>query len=101
MMAHESTPPSPPRLDPQTMDELRAVLDRAARRGNHTDELHVVLQRAAAEAHEKSIQAEHLLLIMKDLWQSLPEVRRVSDSGRQTTLLQELISRCIEQYYHA
>ena len=96
-MAFERTPV--PQLDADTLDALRGVMDRAARRGNHTDELHDVLCRAAGEAREKGIQAEHLLLVMKDLWHSLPELHRLANSERQTALLQELISRCIERYY--
>lgn len=97
MMAFERTPS--PRLEPDTMEALREVMDRAVRRGNHGDELHDILCRAAAEAHEKGIQAEQLLLVMKELWHSLPELNRASDTDRQTTLLQELITHCIQRYY--
>ena len=62
-------------------------------------ELQEVLARAATEAREKDIHAEQLLVIMKDLWYSLPDLRGAADSERQTELLQELISRCITQYY--
>ena len=74
-------------------------MDRAVRRGNHTDELHDILRRVSAEAREKGIQAEQLLIIMKELWYSLPELRRVADNDLQVALLQELISRCIDRYY--
>jgi hypothetical protein len=97
MMAYERTPSH--RLEPETAEALRGVMNRAVARGDHSDELHDVLCRAAAEAREKGIQAEQLLVIMKDLWNSLPELRRVTGSERQTELLQELISRCIERYY--
>ena len=89
---------SPP-LDADTLDALRTVMQRAIHRGDHCQELQNVLRRAAAEAREKRINAEHLLLMMKDLWYSLPDVRGVGDAGRQTELLQELVSRCISQYY--
>jgi hypothetical protein len=97
MMAFDRTPS--PRLDAETLDSLRVVMDRALRRGNHDSELHQVLTRAAAEAREKAIPPEQLLIIMKDVWHSLPELRRAPDTERQTELLQELISRCIERYY--
>ena len=101
MMAFERTPPSPPRLEPETMDVLRSALDKAAGRGHHSDELHDALCLAARDARDKGIQAEQLLLIMKELWHSLPELRRVSDTERQTELLQELITLCIQRYYDA
>ena len=96
-MAFDRTPS--PQLESETVEALRAVMDRAVRRGNHTDELHDILCRVAAEAREKRIQAEQLLVIMKELWYSLPELRRVADNDRQVALLQELISRCIDRYY--
>jgi len=97
MMAFDRTPT--PRLDTETLESLRSVMDRALRRGNHGNELQDVLTRAATEAREKAIPPEQLLVIMKDLWHSLPELRRTTDADRQTELLQELISRCIERYY--
>lgn len=97
MMAFDRTPT--PQLESDTLDSLRTVMDRAVRRGNHGNELQDVLTRAATEAREKSIPPEQLLIIMKELWHSLPELRRATDSERQTELLQELISRCIERYY--
>ena len=96
-MAVDRTPT--PRLEADTLDSLRSVMDRAVKRGNHTHELRVVLTRAAAEARDKAIPPEQLLIIMKDLWHSLPELRRTADSDRQNELLQELITRCIEHYY--
>jgi hypothetical protein len=97
MMAFDRT--SSPRLEAQTLDALRAVMQRAMRKGDHGQDLQDVLRLAAAEARDKDIHAEQLLLIMKELWYSLPDLRGVDDSDRQTELLQELISRCITQYY--
>jgi hypothetical protein len=97
MMAFDRTPS--PRLEAETLDALRVVMQRAMRKGDHGQELQDVLTRAASEARDKDIHAEQLLVIMKELWFSLPDLRSVDDSDRQTELLQELISRCITQYY--
>ena len=96
MMAFDRMPS--PRLEAPTLDALRAVMQRAVRKGDHGMELQEVLARAATEAREKNIHAEQLLVIMKDLWHSLPDLR-AADTDRQNELLQELISRCITQYY--
>jgi hypothetical protein len=96
MMAFDRTPSS--RLEADTLDALRSVMQRAMRNGGHEQELQSVLARAAAEARDKNIHAEQLLVIMKELWFSLPDLR-TDDSDRQTKLLQELITRCITQYY--
>ena len=97
MMAHDRSPP--PRLESSTTDALRASLERSLKQGNHADDLHSVLCAAATEAREKGIQAEQLLVILKDLWYSLPELTRTSNPGLHTALLRELISRCIHEYY--
>ena len=96
MMAFDRMPS--PRLEAPTLDALRAVMQRAMRKGDHGMELQEVLARAATEAREKEIHAEQLLVIMKDLWHSIPDLR-AADTDRQNELLQELISRCITQYY--
>ena len=88
-----------PRLEADTLEALRGVMERAMRRGDHPQELQDILTRAATEARTKDIHAEQLLVIMKELWYSLPDVRGAGDSNRQTELLQELISRCISEYY--
>jgi transcriptional regulator of aromatic amino acid metabolism len=97
MMAFDRMPS--PRLEAETLDALRAVMQRAMHRGDHPRELQDVLTRAATEAREKQIRAEQLLIMLKELWHSLPDLRSVEDSDRQIELLQELISRCIAQYY--
>jgi|SRR5690242_11464860 hypothetical protein len=97
MMAFDRT--QSPRLEADTVNALRDVMQRAMRRGDHAHELQDVLTRAAAEARAKDIHAEQLLVMMKELWYSLPDLRGAGDSDRQTELLQQLISRCISQYY--
>ena len=97
MMAQDRTPT--PRLEASTVDALRSILGRSIQQGNHDDDLHGALCRAAAEARQKGIQAEQLLVILKDLWYSLPQLARASSPGIHTALLRELISRCIHEYY--
>jgi hypothetical protein len=98
MMAFDRTP-SLPTLDPATLDALRATLARSANHGNHADDLRTVLCAAADEARAKGIPAERLLIILKDLWYALPEVANAPSADVANTLLQELISRCIQEYY--
>ena len=97
MMVFDRVPTQ--RLEAPTVEALRSVMQRAVRKGDHGQELQDVLARAANEARDKEIRAEQLLVMMKDLWYSLPELRSAEDTDRQTELLQELISRCITQYY--
>lgn len=100
MMAHTSDSP-PPALDAETVAAVRSALARYIREGDHTTELRDLLTRVAAEARAKGIMAERLLIVLKEIWNSLPEVRH-AERGRlteQNALLQQLITRCIQQYY--
>src|SRR5437764_385157 len=98
MMAFDRTP-SRPTLVPETIEALRAALTRSVAEGNHVADRREMLCKAAEDARSKGIQAEQLLLILKDIWYSLPDVVGASSSDVENALLQELISRCIQEYY--
>ena len=98
MMAFDRTP-SRPSLDPETVEALRTTLARSVAQGNHTDELRTLLCQAAQDARAKGIQAEQLLIILKDIWYTLPALASASSSDVENALLQDLISRCIQEYY--
>jgi hypothetical protein len=85
-------------LDPATVNDLRASLMRSAQSGDHGDELKSLLARAAADARQKGIQAEQLLVALKDIWYSLPHLSTHPGNDVQTRLLQQLIARCIHEY---
>jgi hypothetical protein len=100
MMAFDRTPsPDARALDPATLQALRATLARSVAQGNHADELRDLLCRAAAEARDKDIRAEQLLIVLKDIWYSLPEVVSAPSTEVGHALLQDLVSRCIHEYY--
>jgi len=100
MMAFDRTPPVP-NLERETVEALRATLAESVENGTHSSDLRDVLCDAATDAREKGIQAEQLLLILKDIWYSLPNVASATSSDVEHALLQELISRCIEEYYRS
>ena len=97
-MAFDRTP-SQPELDPETVAALRTALAKSASQGTHVADLHDLLCRAAGDARSKGIRAEHLLLMLKDIWYALPEVMHAPSSDVENPLLRELISRCIQEYY--
>ena len=98
MMAFERTPVRPA-LDPTTIGELRSVLSRSVQAGDHGEELRDLLKRAAADARDRGVLAEQLLLALKDVWHSLPQLSTQPGNDVQTRLLQQLIARCIQEYY--
>lgn len=97
-MAFDRTPGSQS-LDAATVGELRSALTRSLDNGSHDDDLKAVLAKCAAEARRKGILAEQLLVALKDVWYSLPQVNNQPGNDVQTRLLQQLIARCIQEYY--
>ena len=85
-------------LEGDTVEALRTALAAAVDRGSHATELRDLLCRTASEARQKGIQPEHLLIALKDIWYTLPNIASAT-SDVEHTLLQQLISRCIEEYY--
>ena len=98
MMAFERTPSSAA-LVPSTVAQLRAALSHSAATGSHGEELKGLLKRAATEARQNGMQAEQLLVALKDIWYSLPDLSTQPGNDAQTRLLQQLIARCIQEYY--
>lgn len=98
MMAFEKTPGSP-HLEAKTIEALRTALARSITQGDHEADLRDLLCRTAAEAREKGIRAEQLLVALKDIWFSLPELTNKTATDVDNALLQDLVSRCIQEYY--
>lgn len=86
-------------LDPAMVSDLRNTLARSVETGDHEEDLRTLLSRAAAEARQKGMQAEQLMLALKDIWYSLPRLATHPGNDVQTRLLQQLIARCIQEYY--
>jgi hypothetical protein len=100
MMARDSTP-NRPALSQATLDSLKVALQEylLERRDTPTVSLQSVLRRIAAEAREKRIHAEQLLVSLKDVWFSLPDIGRPHDAELQNRLLQRVVTLCIREYY--
>jgi hypothetical protein len=97
MMAFERTPNSG--LDPATVAELQSALTRSLAAGAHGDDLGGILRTLAIQARERGLHAEQLLLALKDVWYALPQLSGKPSTDVQTQLLQQLIARCIQEYY--
>jgi hypothetical protein len=98
MMAHDSTQ-GPGSLDEETIRAVRGALveyiDSPARSGALRRALRVM----AAEARERSMLPEQLLIVLKDIWYSLPDVRRMPEPDDRIRLLQRVVTICIKEYY--
>ena len=100
MMAHDSSP-GPNILAKETIDAVRDALVQYVSAPACGDELGATLRRMAAEARDRSMLPEQLLIVLKDIWYSLPSVRSMSDSTEQVRLLQRVVTMCIKEYYSA
>jgi len=99
MMAHDSSPTPPGGLAEDTIDAVRSALAHYLRAPGNPVQLRAALNRMADEARTKAILPEHLLITLKQLWTSLPEVRAVGDANEQTRMLQRVVTMCIREYY--
>jgi len=54
---------------------------------------------ASAEAREKAVPPEQLLITLKNVWQSLAEVENARDFNQQQRTLQRLVTICIKEYF--
>ena len=100
MMAYDSGQTPLSRLEPETLDALRASLREHLMAGS-SPALQACLLAMATEAREKSIPAEQVLIALKDVWAKLPEVRAMTDPKEQVRLLQRVVTMCIKEYYSA
>lgn len=100
MMAHDSSPPPAAGLAEETVARTRAALSHyLADSDGDGDGLRDALDAMATEARSKSMLPEQLLVVLKDVWYTLPEVRALDDSGAQIRLLQRVVTMCIKEYY--
>jgi predicted NACHT family NTPase len=101
MMAYDSSHTPPSRLDPDTVSAVRDALRAYLADSSDPGGLQRALLRMSTEAREKDILAEQLLVVLKDVWSALPEVRGLTDAGTQMLLLQRVVTMCIKEYYSA
>lgn len=100
MMAPDSTPDRP-RLSTAATDALESALQKFLADGGDVASLQVALRDIAVEAREKKMRAEELLIVLKDVWFALPQIRRMTEGESQNRLLQRVVTLCIREYYSA
>ena len=87
-------------LSESTMKELRTALTEQLKRPDGpTQELASLLRRMAREAHDQDIRPEELIVIFKQLWNSLAESLRPQNADQYERVRQHLVTLCIQAYY--
>ena len=101
MMAHDSSNTPSRRLDDETVSAVRLALRAYLNDSRDSSGLQVPLLRMATEARAREILPEQLLIVLKDVWNALPEVRAMTDAREQIGMLQRVVTMCIKEYYSA
>lgn len=91
-----STPAS---LDAETISVVRDAFGLLARERDHARQLEAALRLVATEGRQKNIRVEQLLVTLKTLWESLPEVRQAHWPAPHHQQLQQVITTFIDKYY--
>jgi hypothetical protein len=82
------------------MKELRSALTEQLKRpDNPTPELAGLLRKVAHEARDQNIPPEELIVIFKQLWNSLAESLRPQNADQYERIRQRLVTLCIQAYY--
>ena len=98
MMAHDSSAPRPD-LSASTIAALKQSLGKVLSNPSDTSGLDEALRVLTAEAREKNVHAEQLLVVLKEVWFALPAIRSTPSGEPQNALLQRVITQCIREYY--
>ena len=99
MMAHDSSA-GRPQLSAETVARLTSALRQYAASGTDIGAIQPALRALAAEARERHVHAEQLLVLLKDVWFGLPVDPGARGEDEQQ-LLQRVITLCIREYYSA
>ena len=99
MMAHDSSQPPSGRIDDASLDAVRLALRAYLRDSEDAGALRASLLRLSTEARARSVLPEQLLVTLKELWNTLPEVRAMTDTALQVRLRQRVVTMCIREYY--
>ena len=82
------------------MEELRsALIVQLQQPDGPTKELGDLLRRIGREAKEREVRPEQLLIIFKQLWNSLAESLRPRNADHYERTRQLLVTLCIKAYY--
>jgi hypothetical protein len=82
------------------MKELRTSLaEQLKQPEGPTSELASLLKKVGREAREKNVPPEELIVIFKELWNSLAESLRPQNPDQHERVRQRLVTLCIQAYY--
>jgi hypothetical protein len=78
---------------------VRRAIEHHLRQESTDEELRRALKALARDAHARSLRAEELIIVLKQMIGSLPEVQRIANRRQRDELVAELVTLCIDVYY--
>lgn len=82
-----------------TLELVRGALQRYVRGAIDDEQVCDALEVLAREAQERQLHGEHMLVAFKRVWYDLSEGDRVRDPTERRSLLDHLVTLCIDTYY--
>ena len=98
MMAQDSSSQRPD-LSASAIAGLEKALAGFLTNPSDSKRVESALRVVTAEARQKQIHAEQLLVVLKDVWFALPPIRETPSGEPQNALPQRVITQCIREYY--
>lgn len=92
--------PEPRALSEQTLAALRRAV--SSHQGRHADSaaaVRLAVDAVVAEARDRQMRAEELILAFKAVYNALPEPITAAARADQLRLREQLITACIKAYY--
>jgi hypothetical protein len=87
-------------LSESTIRDLQAALTEQLKGPDGpTQELTKLLRQVGVEAREKNINPEELIVVFKQMWNSLAESVRPQNAEGHERMRQTLVTLCIKAYY--
>ena len=83
----------------ETLETVREAIRRHLSPQAADSHLRTALRRLSAEARAKGLQAEQVVILLKQMWGELPEVSQPLAPDERRHLLERLVTLCIQEYY--
>lgn len=95
----DSTSGAPSRLDEPTVELVRVALRRSLGEGVETPPMRTALAALTAHARDRGVLPEQLVVLIKDLWFAMPEVRTMPAAAELVRRQQAIVTMCIKEYF--
>ena len=86
-------------LPAHTLDAVRDALRRQLAAPAPEAGLRPALRELSREARERGILPEHVIVLLKDVWHSVPQQASTLSPAERAQILERAVTLCIEAYF--